>query len=115
MNKTSEATENQKDAAPKINAEGPLKVDEMDRLRASEALYKVLATQNAFAALKIEAQRLAAEQKVVELQTQVKVAEGQELETALQVLLDELRDKYGVPAGCQIDTKTGLFQAPDTQ
>ncbi|KKN22034.1 hypothetical protein LCGC14_0919350 [marine sediment metagenome] len=88
-------------------------ITEEERAQLAEAWHEVRAAKNAVVALQAEAGRLDAERRVAEAEARAQSAVGQQLEQVVQRRLEQLRQKYNIPDGWQIDSKSGLVaEAP---
>ena len=88
------------------------RIDELDRALLSEAWHEAVATRNAMVALQADHRRLQAETKTIEAESQIQELLGQQLQQRLQQRLQEVREKYNIPDGYQVDAKTGLVTEP---
>lgn len=88
------------------------RITEEERAQLNEIWQETRAASNALAAMATEVKRLDAERRVVEAQSETQVMIGQQLQQRLQMKLNQLREKYNIPDGWSIDSKTGrVFQA----
>ena len=81
----------------------------------NELFQELRAGSNAYAALKAEEGRLDAERRVAEAKAETAALMGQQLEAAVQQKVQQLRQKYSIPEGWQIDPKTGLISEPQAE
>jgi ABC-type phosphate transport system auxiliary subunit len=83
------------------------KVEEIDRLRVSELHAQMATIQNAFVALRIIRDRAQVQIQLTDTQVELQKVEEQRLQTALNRLMTELREKYDFSVDEMIDSKTG--------
>lgn len=90
----------------------PEKIEELDRARLSEVRNEIVAVQNALTALETKQLQLDAEKRNAELQAQLQLMNGQQLEKQLEKQLQEIYSKYGIPTDYSVNAKTGDVTAP---
>jgi len=89
------------------------RITEEERAQLAEAWAEVKAAKNAQVALLKDAQRLDAERRLSESQANLQGLQGQQLELVVQKIIGRLQQRYNLPEGYVIDSKTGIVKPPE--
>ena len=88
------------------------KIEELDRLRLKEVYGDIVNIRNSLTAIQANSAKLDAEKRNMQLMAEAQAAQGEKLQVEMQKRLDEVKAKYNIPDGFNIDVHTGIVSEP---